>query len=338
MFLDKSKGFDKVWHQGLHYKLRQNGISGKLLNTLTDFLDTRTQRVILNGQYSSWAKVEAGVPQGSILGLLLFLICINDLSENLASNPKLFADDTSLFSAVKNVDASNIDLNNNLKKIEEWAFQWKMNFNPDPTKQAQELIFSRKVQTNNHPPLFFNDNVVPQTTLQKHLGMFLDSKLNFSEHLKTIFQKTNKTIGLLRKLQTLLPRAPLITIYKSFIRPHLDYGDMIYDQTFNMSFQQKMETIQYNAALAITGAIRGSSRDRLYQELGLETLQQRRWYRKLYCFYKILKSQSPKYLYSIIPTHNMSYRIRQCNKIQAINVKHHFFKNIFFSFKNNRVG
>ena len=105
---------------------------------------------------------------------------------------------------------------------------------------------------------------------------------------------------------------------------------MIYNQTFNMLFQQKMETIQYNAALVLTGAIRSSSRERLYQELGLETLQQRRWYRKLCCFYKILKSQSPKYLYSIIPIHNMSYRTRQCNKIQFINVKHDFFKNTFF--------
>ena len=102
-----------------------------------------------------------------------------------------------------------------------------MSFNPDPTIQAQELIFSRKVQKTNHPPLFFNENVVPKTTLQKHLGVFLDRKLNFSEHLKTIFQKTNKIIGLLRKLHTLLPRDPLITIYKSFIRSHFDYGDMM---------------------------------------------------------------------------------------------------------------
>ena len=159
VFLDLSKAFDKVWHQGLHYKLRQSGISGELLNILRDFLDNRTQRVILNGRYSSWAKVEAGVPQGSILGPLLFLISINVLSDNLASNPKLFPDDTSLFSVVKNVDASNIDLNNDLKKIDEWAFQWKMSFNPDPTKQAQELIFPRKVQTTNYPPLLFNENV-----------------------------------------------------------------------------------------------------------------------------------------------------------------------------------
>ena len=97
-----------------------------------------------------------------------------------------------------------------------------------------------------------------------------------------------------------------------------------------MSFQQKMETVQCNAALAITGAIRGSSREKLYQELGLETLQQRRWYRTLCCFYKKLKSQSPKYLYSIISIHNMSYRTSQSNKIPAMNRKHDFFKNNFF--------
>ena len=126
--------FDKVWHQGLQYKLRQNGISGELINILADFLDNRTQRVILNVQYFSWVKFEAGFFQGSILGSLLLLIYVNNLFDNLVSNPKLFADDTSLFSAAKSVDASNIDLNNDLKKIGEWVFQWKMSFNPDPTK------------------------------------------------------------------------------------------------------------------------------------------------------------------------------------------------------------
>ena len=155
--------------------------------------------VILNGHYSWWAKAKAGVPKGSILGLLLFLIDINDLSENLASNPKLFADGTALFSVIKNVNVSNIDLNDDLKNIGEWAFQWKMNFNPDPTKQAQGVTFSRKVQMMNHLHLFFNQNVVPQNSLQKHVEMFLGSKLNFSEHSKTIFQnKQNQLIKLIK--------------------------------------------------------------------------------------------------------------------------------------------
>ena len=140
-FFIYQKHLTKYGTKVFHYKLRQNGISGELSNILTDFLDNRTQRVILNGQYSSWAKVEAVFPQGSILGPLLFLIYINDLSDNLASNPISFADNTSLCSVVKNIDASNTDLNNDLKKIGEWAFQWKMSFNPDNTKQAQELIF-----------------------------------------------------------------------------------------------------------------------------------------------------------------------------------------------------
>ena len=113
-----------------------------------------------------------------------------------------------------------------------------------------------------------------------------------------MLNKVSKTIGLLRKLQKILPRPPLITIYKSFIRSHLDYGDIIYDQAYNVSFHQKIESIQYNAALAITGAIRGTSREKLYHELGFESLVSRRWYCKICCFYKVFKTQSPRYLFN----------------------------------------
>ena len=132
-----------------------------------------------------------------------------------------------------------------------------MNFNPDPSKQAQEVIFFRKFQNSAHPTLNFNNNTVTESVPQKHLGMFLDTKLDFQGHLKSIFNKVNKTIGLLRKLHNTLPRLPLLTIYKSFIRPHLDYGNIMYDQAYNASFHQKLEPIQYNSTLAITGAIRG---------------------------------------------------------------------------------
>ena len=126
VFLDISKAFDKVWHKGLIYKLKQNGISGNIFDTITYLLNSRKQGVALNGQFSSWTSTEAGVPQGSILGPLLFLIYINDLSDDLITIVKLFADDTSLFSVVHEVDTSTNNLNNDLIKINDWAIQWRI--------------------------------------------------------------------------------------------------------------------------------------------------------------------------------------------------------------------
>ena len=217
MFLDISKAFDKVWHERLILKLNQYEISENLLRLIKCFLKNRKQKVALNGQTSSWTNVLAGVPQGSILSPLFFLIYVNDLSGDLSSNPKLFADDTSLFSVVYDINTSTRQLNNEFRKISNLAYQWKMSFNSDPLKQVQEEIFSRKMTKTNHPILIFNDNPVHQVALQKHLGMFLDCKLNFEEHLKTIVNKINKTIGLLQKFQNFLPRKSLLTIYKSFI-------------------------------------------------------------------------------------------------------------------------
>ena len=170
VFLDISKAFDTVWHEGLLLKLNQNGISGNLLKLLRDFLSYRKQRVVLNGQHSSWNNVNAGVPQGSILGPLLFLIYINNLSNNLSSNCKLFADDTSLFSIVNNIHTSATTLSQDLKAITNWAFQWKIIFNPDLSKQAQEVIFSRKIKKLLHPTLLFNNIPLNNCLFHKHLG------------------------------------------------------------------------------------------------------------------------------------------------------------------------
>ena len=164
-----------------------------------------------------------------------------------------------------------------------------MTFNPDRSKQAQEIIFSRKLKKATHPPLLFNNNNVSQVNFQTHLGVILDVKLTFEEHLKNVFNKTNKTKGDLKKFSSLLPRQDLVTIYKAFIRPNLDYGDVLYDQAFNNSFQAKMKSIQYNACLAITQTFQGTSREKIYLELGLESLQLRCWYRKLCPFHKFSK-------------------------------------------------
>ena len=123
-----------------------------------------------------------------------------------------------------------------------------------------------------------------------------------------------------------------MTIYKSFARSRLYYGDIIYDQTFNESFHQRIESIQYNVAVAITGAIRGTSSKKLYQELGLESLRSRRWLRKLCLFYKIYKNKSPSYLYNLIPDRVKFYSTRssQIDNISNIKTRSNFFRNSFF--------
>ena len=138
-----------------------------------------------------------------------------------------------------------------------------MIFKPDLSKQVQEVILSRKIKKLLHPTLLFNNIPLNNSLFQKHLGLTLDVKLNFLEHIKSITKKISKTMGLLRKFQQILPRSTLLTIYKAFIRSRLDYANIIYDQAYNSAFHDKRESIQYNACLAITGAIRGTSTEKI---------------------------------------------------------------------------
>ena len=154
---DISKALDKVWHEGLIFKLKQNGISGDLQHTLSDFLSNRMQRVVLNGQNMSWTIVHAGVMQGAILGPPFFLIYINDLADDLSINVILFADGTFLFSVVHDVNASARELNDDLKKIYKWTFPRKMSFNSDLSKEARQVVFSRKIKKLPRPSLVFNN-------------------------------------------------------------------------------------------------------------------------------------------------------------------------------------
>ena len=133
------------------------------------------------------------------------------------------------------------------------------------------------------------------------------TKLDFSLLLKNLQDIVNKTIGLFHNLQSTLPRTSLITIFKSFIRSHLDNGDIIYDRAYNSSFHQNIESVQHNVALAITSVVRETSKEKPCQELGFESLQQRRWYRKLYCLFQIIINQSSRYLFQLDPSPNTIY-------------------------------
>ena len=122
---------------------------------------------------SSWGNINAGVPQGSVLGPLLFLVYINDLEEGITSPVKFFADDTSLFSIVRDPLVSAVELNNDPALISNWTHKWKMSFYPDPTKQAEEIIISHKRKSPDHPPIYFNNTEVRRVHDHKHLGLVL---------------------------------------------------------------------------------------------------------------------------------------------------------------------
>ena len=160
--------------------------------------------------------------------------------------------------------------------ISKWAYNWEMLFNPDPNKPVQEVLFPRKNKVQVHPTINLNNIQVERTSYQKHLGILLDEKLNLKQYIDSAIPKISKGISVIKKLRHSLPRKSLFTIHKAFLRPLIDYGDIIYDRTQNESFCQKLESIQYKAVLAITGAMQGNSRNKIYQELGLELLKSRR--------------------------------------------------------------
>jgi hypothetical protein len=150
VFLDVSKAFDKVWHRGLLHKLQTNGIDGNLFSWIKDYLTNRTIRVVINGQSAPWAETNAGVPQGSILGPLLFLVYINDVVDNVESDINLFADDTSLMNIIDQIHESYETVNSDLQILSDWADQWLVKYNATKTVS---LFISRRRENDARPIL-----------------------------------------------------------------------------------------------------------------------------------------------------------------------------------------
>ena len=194
-------------------------------------------------------------------------------------------------------------------------------------------IYQRFTRDSTHATVYFNNDPVIRENFQKHLGLFLDSILNFSGHINEKIKKATKGINVIRKMNLSLPRSSLLTIYKSFVRPHLDYGDVIYDQPNNASLSDKIESAQCNAVLAVTGAIRGTSKEKLYQKLGLESLRNIRWLRKMSYLYKIISTNSPPYLYDLIPSLQRSHCYP--GYFKTLRCRTELFRNSFLPFTVN---
>ena len=272
IFLDISKAFDKVWHEGILFKLKQIGIGGPLLNWFQTYLVGRLQRVIIKGQESTLLPITAGVPQGSILGPLLFLIFINDLPQGIESNVDLFADDTSILDIVDNPTSTANKMNRDLEAIHDWALRWRVTFNPDKTVT---MVFSTKVNKPIHPSLIFQGKILTQSCQHKHLGLTLSDNLSWNKHIDNLVTSASKRIGQLKRLQFKVTCDTLLTLYNTMVRSSLEYADVVWDGCPDY-LSEKLESIQYVAAKICTGAMNGTSGQTIKSELGLPSLTSRR--------------------------------------------------------------
>ena len=264
----------------------------------------------------------------SVLGPLLFLIYINDLPDGITSICKIFADNY-LFSKVLDINESKKKLNFDLEKTSEWAFQWKCILILIPINRLMKSYFLEN-QKSILIPLSLSTIMILRRPYQKHLGIILDSKLDFNIHVDNNIKKCYRMIGIIKRLSVSVPRKALLANYKSFVRLHLDYRDILYDKPGNQNFLNKF---QYKACLEITGAIQGTSRQFFFDELGLHTLIERRWHGKLIFFYKIVSDLLSEYLYSYLKLplqENYPLRSASTTKINLIPSRSKTFRKTFF--------
>ena len=328
VFCDISKAFDRVWHEGLIYKLKAAGVSGDVLRWFQSYLSGRRQRVVLPGSLSEWVYIKAGVPQGSILGPLLFLLYINDIVKNIGSNIRLFADDTSLFIIVDNPTTAALCLNSDLEKISRWAAIWLVTFNPS---KNESLLISRKINKPIHPPLYMQNVQIQEVSSHKHLGLYFSNDCSWHQHIDYIKQKAWFRIHIMRKLKFKLDRKSLETIYLTFIRPLLEYGDVIWDNCTQYE-KNELDKIQNEAARITTGTTKLVSLDNLYKEVGWQTLHRRRQDHKITLFYKMFNQLTPVYLSSLIPQQVNAishHNLRNSNDIHTIRSNTSLYHNSF---------
>ena len=228
--LDFSSAFDRVNHRALLFKLRNLGIAGCFLNILTDFLTNRRQRVSVDGAFSLFSPVESGVPQGSVLGPLLFIIYTSDMWSGIESNMVSYADDTTLFAAIPSPQDREFVANligRDMERIRSWCVRWGMKLNPS---KSYSLVVSRsRTLLPAHPDIVVDGTVIPNCSLLKMLGVTLDSKLTYEPHLRLVASSISQRIGLLRKCRHIYSTDSVIrNCFYSFLLPHFEYCHSIF--------------------------------------------------------------------------------------------------------------
>ena len=222
--MDFVKAFDKVSHNKLICKLKEYGINSSINQWIESFLHQRQQRVACKGEMSSWAPVRSGIPQGSMIGPILFLVYINDLPAKLQSKVRLFADDTIVYMAVTNETDAAI-LQKDLKLLEEWENRSQMSFHPD---KCNVLRVTRCRNPLSHDYILHNQ-ILKEKDAVKYFGVTVHHKLSWNEHICSIVKKANSSIGFLRRNLQIHQKHIKANAYKTIVRPQTEYASTIWD-------------------------------------------------------------------------------------------------------------
>ena len=283
LLLDFCKAFDKVPHCRLFNKLQFYGIQGSLLNWIKNFLTDRSQQVILDNKQSISCKVLSGVPQGTVLAPLLFLIYINDLPLHVSNKVRLYADDVILYSYIYSMDDC-YKLQKDLDSLTIWSNKWQMFFNP------RKCEFLRITNKKNFISFTYhiNDCSIQEVTHAKYLGVVLDQHLSWSDHIKKTASKATKVIGFLQRNLYQCPPLVKSNIYKAMVRPIMEYSSTIWDPHTSVNINRVESVQRYAARMCFRNYSRYSSVTSMLAELNLPTLEERRTRAKLQLFYKII--------------------------------------------------
>ena len=282
-FLDFSKAFDKVNHAILIRKMESYGISGKILLWIRDFLRNRSQRTCVRGSRSEAVPVSSGVPQGSVLGPLLFLVYVNDLPEVSPCVPRLFADDTTVLNIVRS-DVDDRALQSALTSLESWSRENVLPFNPS---KCTIVRFCCTPCSNLRTPFSLNGDAISFGYAEKDLGVLLTSNLDPARHIAAIVQRANFVLGLVRRAFVLNDIKLFVLLYKTLVRPHLEYAVQAWNP-WKQKDIKKLEKVQRRATRLVPQC-RGLSYDGRLRLLGLPTLEARRRRGDLILVFRIVK-------------------------------------------------
>ena len=281
--LDFSTAFDTVPHAGLLGKLEHYGIDSKILLWITNFLNNRKQCVVVDGSFSNYADVESGVPQGTVLGPLLFLLHINDLPSCVNSKVRLFADDCLLYREIKN-NQDQIDMQRDLDALMDWGSTWGMKFN---AKKCNIMRVSRSRKPLQHFYSLGNE-ILQEVSDAKYLGIQIDNKLDWNKHISTVAARGQSKLAFPNRNLKGCPKKLRDTAYISLIRPALEYSCSVW-HPHKKSNKDKIEKVQRRAARFVSNNFRRkASVSEMLHELGWQSLDGRRQDQRLVLFFKII--------------------------------------------------